>query len=81
MISKGDNSRNAQIRADKEGYIFLSQDIVGNKNLDDVKFRLPTLTGEFVGSIELANSKYVKSLYDLIIKNKDNTGYIVNFAV
>ncbi|KXL53773.1 hypothetical protein CLNEO_09990 [Anaerotignum neopropionicum] len=75
MILQGDNSKDAQIRADKEGYIYLSQKFVGNQSLNDIKFRLPTLSGDLVGSL-CADSNHMKSIYDLIIRNKDNTGYI-----
>ncbi|MBQ4100098.1 MAG: hypothetical protein IJC83_00980 [Oscillospiraceae bacterium] len=76
MIANGDSSCNAQIRADNEGYIYLSQEYVGNKNLTGIKFRLPTVDGSYIGSIEKANSEYMKSFYKVIVENKDETGYI-----
>ena len=74
LIANGDDTHNNQIRVDKSGYVYLSQDIVGSEAIDNLCFRLESFDAYngYVGPKAANNLEYISSLYHVIRKNWPN---------
>ena len=74
MISAGDDSHMNQIRVSKSGEVYLSQDIVGAIDIDDLRFRFETFDAGngYVGNKAANDRKYIDRLYRTIIANWNN---------
>ncbi|WOO35041.1 hypothetical protein R2R35_14670 [Anaerocolumna sp. AGMB13020] len=70
LIANGDDTHHNQIRVTKSGEVFLSQDIVGAKDLEDIAFRFETFN-RGNGYIGVAASKDddIILMYNALINN------------
>ena len=71
MIAMGDDNHNNQIRATKDGEVYLSPDIVGNMDTENIFFRFPTFAfgTDSVGPAAAGDRNYIARIYKAI---KDN---------
>ena len=84
LIACGNDSHNNQIRVTKSGMVYLSEDIVGSEQLDDVALCFETFSAHngYVGVKAAEDNSHVISLYHALIKNWTsgcNYTYIDNF--
>lgn len=73
LMKSEDDTVHTQFRVTKDGYLFLSKD-VGNKNLENILFRLETniMGNGYVGHEAIENSDWVKRIYKAINDNWPN---------
>ncbi len=66
LIASGDDSHDNQLRVTNSGEVFLSQDVVGAENLENIKFRFETFDAgnECVGEIAANDDTLMKALYN-----------------
>ena len=71
LIACGNDSRNNQIRVTKSGMVYLSEDIVGSEQLDDVALSFETFSAHngYVGVKAAEDNSHVIPLYNALIKN------------
>ena len=71
LIASGDDSHNNQIRCSKQGEVYLSQDIVGAQNIEDVAFRFETTDAgnDYVGDAAANDEDYISRVYNAIKGN------------
>ena len=65
LIASGDDRHDNQIRVSKNGMVYLSQDIVGADQLEDVAFRFETFDSgnDYVGKEASEDDDHVKPIY------------------
>ena len=70
LIASENDSVNTQFRVTNDGILFLSK-IVGNKELDDILFRLETnvMGNGYVGKTASENEIWVTRIYNVVNKN------------
>ena len=71
LIALGDDNYANQIRVTKDGYVFLSREIVGAENIENILYRFETFDAHnnYVG-VEAANDEtYIRRLYKTIVEN------------
>jgi len=83
LIESGSDEENNQLRCDKNGNLFLSQE-VGNSNLENILFRFETFQAgnSYVGLKAAQDLKYLNLLLRAIEKNwpkPEHDGYIDSF--
>lgn len=82
LIASEDDSVNTQFRVTDEGILFLSK-IVGNRELDGIRFRFETngMLNGYVGKKASENEIWVKRIFDAVNENWPNpySTYIDNF--
>lgn len=68
MISQGDDNHRNQIRVTKSGEVFLSQDIVGASQIENLAFRFESFDAhnDYVGSRASADEAFIKKIYDAL---------------
>jgi hypothetical protein len=73
LIKSEDDSVNTQFRITEDGYLFLST-IVGNQEIEGLKFRLETniMGNGYVGENAAKNENWVKTVFDVINENWPN---------
>ncbi len=71
LIACGNDSHNNQIRVTKSGMVYLSQDIVGSDQLDDVALCFETFSAHngYVGVKAAEDNRHVISLFYALIGN------------
>ena len=71
LIACGNDSHNNQIRVTKSGMVYLSEDIVGSEQLDDVALSFETFSAHngYVGVKAAEDNSHVIPLYHALIKN------------
>ena len=71
LIACGNDSHNNQIRVTKSGMVYLSEDIVGSEQLDDVALSFETFSAHngYVGVKAAEDNNHVIPLYHALIKN------------
>ncbi len=71
LIACGNDSRNNQIRVTKSGMVYLSEDIVGSEQLDDVALSFETFSAHngYVGVKAAEDNSHVIPLYYALIGN------------
>ncbi len=71
LIACGHDSRNNQIRVTKNGMVYLSEDIVGSEQLDDVALCFETFSAHngYVGVKAAEDNSHVIPLYYALIGN------------
>ncbi len=82
LVASVDDTKDTQFRVTEEGILFLSED-VGNRNLDNILFRLETNgTGNgYVGAEAAKDELWLTRLYKGVNDNwpKPKSTYIDNF--
>jgi len=75
LIASKDDSKNRQLRVTDKGFLYLS-DVVGNKELEGVQFRLETLAANtgHVGIEASEDEFWIGKLYEVIKKNWPSVG-------
>lgn len=70
LIKNGDDSHNNQIRVTKTGEIFLSQDIVGAVDIDNLAFRFESFDARngYVGLEASQDDEYIHRIYNTLKK-------------
>ena len=70
LIANGDDSHHNQIRVTKSGEVFLSQDVTGAQNIEDIAFRFETFNRHngYIGE-EASKDDDVILMYNALIKN------------
>lgn len=70
LIYNGDDSHRNQIRVTNDGYIFLSQDIVGSVDIDDIRYRMETFIpgNNYVGPSAIEDNSFIRSLHMMFTK-------------
>lgn len=70
LIESEDDSVHTQFRVSTDGFLFLSR-IVGNSELDEIKFSLETnIQGNgYVGKSAASNEDWIKRVFDAVNKN------------
>lgn len=70
LIGSHDDSVHTQFRVTNDGYLFLSE-IVGNKQLEEILFRLETNSsyGGYVGEKGANDEAWVKRIFEVVKKN------------
>ena len=71
LIACGSDSHNNQIRVTKSGMVYLSEDIVGSEQLDDVALSFETFSAHngYVGIKAAEDNSHVIPLYYALIGN------------
>ncbi len=71
LIACGHDSRNNQIRVTKSGMVYLSEDIVGAEQLDDVALCFETFSAHngYVGVKAAEDDRHIISLYHALKEN------------
>lgn len=71
LIACGNDSHNNQIRVTKSGKVYLSEDIVGSEQLDDVALSFETFSAHngYVGVKAAEDNSHVIPLYHALIGN------------
>ena len=71
LIACGNDSRNNQIRVTKSGIVYLSEDIVGAEQLDDVALCFETFSAHngYVGVKAAEDDRHVIPLYYALKRN------------
>lgn len=71
LIACGNDSHNNQIRVAKSGKVYLSEDIVGSEQLDDVALSFETFSAHngYVGVKAAEDNSHVIPLYHALIGN------------
>lgn len=71
LIACGNDSHNNQIRVTKSGMVYLSEDIVGSEQIDDVALSFETFSAHngYVGVKAAEDNSHVIPLYHALIKN------------
>ena len=71
LIACGHDDRNNQIRVTKSGMVYLSQDIVGAEQLDDVALCFETFSAHngYVGVKAAEDDRHIRSLYYALKRN------------
>ena len=71
LIACGNDSHNNQIRVTKGGKVYLSEDIVGSEQLDDVALSFETFIAHngYVGVKAAEDNSYVIPLYRALVGN------------
>ena len=71
MIRNGDDSHNNQVRVGCDGYVYLSQDIIGAENIDDVLFRFESFDAgnDYVGVRAANDAVFIERLYRALVAN------------
>ena len=71
LIACGNDSHNNQIRVTKSGMVYLSEDIVGSEQLDDVALSFETFSAHngYVGVKAAEDNSHVIPLYYALIGN------------
>ena len=71
LIACGNDSHNNQIRVTKSGMVYLSEDIVGSEQLDDVALCFETFSAHngYVGVKAAEDNSHVIPLYYALIGN------------
>ena len=71
LIACGNDSHNNQIRVTKSGKVYLSEDIVGSEQLDDVALSFETFSAHngYVGVKAAGDNSHVIPLYYALIGN------------
>lgn len=74
LIASGDDRHHNQIRVSTAGMVYLSQDIVGADQLDDVAFRFETFDAgnDYVGKAASEDDYHVKPIYNALKGNWEN---------
>lgn len=79
LIGSKDDSKHRQLRVTKDGIAYLS-DVVGNRELDEILFRLETWDAgnDYVGHEASMDEKWVTRVYNALRKNwpKPSSSYI-----
>lgn len=82
LVASKESTKPTQFRVTKNGILFLSE-IVGNKELSNIKFRLETNASgtDYVGKIASQNELWVNRLFKVINENWPipSASYIDNF--
>lgn len=70
LIRNGDDNHNNQIRVTKTGEIFLSQDVVGAIDIDNLAFRFESFDAHngYVGLKASQDDEYVHRIYNALKK-------------
>ncbi len=73
LIASKDDSQHRQLRVTKDGIAYLS-DTIGNKDIDDLSFRLETwIAGnDYVGEAASDDDKWVEKIYKCLKANWPN---------
>ena len=71
LIACGNDSHNNQIRVTKNGMVYLSEDIVGSEQLEDVALCFETFSAHngYVGVKAAEDNKFIIPLYYALIGN------------
>ena len=71
LIACGNDSHNNQIRVTKSGMVYLSEDIVGSEQLDDVALSFETFSAHngYVGVKAAEDNSHVIPLYYALVRN------------
>lgn len=71
LIACGNDRHNNQIRVKKSGMVYLSEDIVGAEQLDDVALSFETFSAYngYVGVKAAEDDSYVIPLYHALVRN------------
>ncbi len=71
LIACGNDSHNNQIRVTESGMVYLSEDIVGSEQLDDVALSFETFSAHngYVGVAAAADNSHVIPLYYALVGN------------
>lgn len=74
IIANGDDTHDNQIRCTKEGMVFLSEDIVGADDIDNIAFRFETFDAgnDYVGHNAANDEKFMARIYKAIIDYRDS---------
>jgi predicted component of type VI protein secretion system len=79
LIASKDDSRHRQLRVSEDGEAYLS-DVVGNRNLQGVRFRLETWSARngYSGKTAAQKDGWVRSVYNTVRKNWESgwKGYV-----
>jgi hypothetical protein len=82
LVASQDDTEHTKFQVTKDGYLTLTTD-VDNEELQDIKFFLPVYIAgnDYVGKNASLDDEYVKSIFDIIRENWQNssTGYIDDF--
>lgn len=86
LIATGDDSHANQIRVTKEGEVYLSQDIVGARQIDNIAFRFETYDAYsgYVGEEASKDDSYIKPAFNALKGNWGKgilTTYIDDFLI
>lgn len=86
LIEDGDDTHDNQIRVSKAGEVFLSQDIVGANDLEDIAFRFETFDAgdDFVGKSASEDIQFVTDIYNALKynwKNNSSQTYIDDWKI
>ena len=80
LIASADDSRDNQIRITKDGKIYISEEIVGAEDIEDLHSRYETYDAgnDYVGPNAAQDEAYVQRLYNEIKQDWDSgrKGYI-----
>ena len=71
LLANGDDSHDNQIRVSKDGMVYLSQNVIGAEQLEDVAFRFETFDAgnDYVGKEAAKDDEFVKMLYNALKGN------------
>lgn len=74
LIANGDDNHHNQIRVTKDGQVFLSQDIVGADNLENIAFRFESFDAgnDYVGQQASQDDEFINGLYNALKQNWNN---------
>lgn len=80
LIASADDSRDNQIRITKDGRIYISEGVVGAKDIEDLHSRYETYDAgnDYVGPNAAQDEAYVKRLYEEVKRDwvSGRKGYI-----
>lgn len=71
LIANGDDRHDNQIRVTKDGQVFLSQDIVGADNIENIAFRFESFDAgnDYVGQQASEDDEFINGLYNALKQN------------
>jgi hypothetical protein len=82
LVASQDDTEHTKFQVTTDGYLTLTTD-VDNEEMQDLKFFLPqnVAGNDYVGKNASLDDEYVKSIFDIIRENWQNssTGYIDDF--
>lgn len=85
LLANGDDKYDNQIRVDKAGFVYLSQDVVGAVDIDDLAFRFESFDAgnDYVGEDASKDSVFVERIYKALKGNWPNpkSTYIDDFNI
>lgn len=86
LIASGDDNHPNQIRVTKTGKVYLSQDIVGAAQLDNIAFRFETTDAHngYVGEEASKDDSYIKPIFNALKGNWEQgvlTTYVDDFLI